>query len=179
VLVQYKEITDYVGYRFGDDGSVWSLWVPHAGPTPRLGKVWRRRKPVPQGDGHLGVSMPRGTRKNRLQLVHALILEAFVGPCPPGLECRHLDGNPANNRLDNLIWGTRIENQDDRRRHGIIGKGLKTQPPKPCLNCGRLTKPRINGRCNACNQYFKTHGKERTAEAVMKWHANHGTTWNQ
>jgi hypothetical protein len=30
-------------------------------------------------------------------------LEAFVGPRPPGLVCCHEDGDPANNRVENLI----------------------------------------------------------------------------
>jgi hypothetical protein len=34
------------------------------------------------------------------------------------MECRHLDGNPANNRLENLAWGTDKENGQDRIRHG-------------------------------------------------------------
>ena len=50
--------------------------------------------------------------------VHRLVLEAFEGPCPPGNECRHLDGNPTNNRLDNLKWGTPSENQADSIKHG-------------------------------------------------------------
>lgn len=49
--------------------------------------------------------------------VHRLVLEAFVGHRPPGMECRHLDGNKQNNRLDNLQWGTRSENQRDSIRH--------------------------------------------------------------
>ena len=50
--------------------------------------------------------------------VHRLVLETFVGPCPPGMECRHLDGNPQNNKLENLKWGTRSENRRDRTVHG-------------------------------------------------------------
>ena len=32
--------------------------------------------------------------------------------------CRHLDGNPHNNRLDNIVWGTVVENEADKVRHG-------------------------------------------------------------
>lgn len=50
--------------------------------------------------------------------VHRLVLETFVGPCPFGMECRHLDGNQKNNRVDNLRWGTHIENVGDTIIHG-------------------------------------------------------------
>ncbi len=52
--------------------------------------------------------------------VHTLVLTAFVGPCPEGMECCHWDGNPNNNRLDNLRWDTRRNNQIDTRRHGRL-----------------------------------------------------------
>ena len=52
--------------------------------------------------------------------VHRLVLEAFVGPCPEGMECRHLDGNPGNCRLENLTWGTRRQQYQDRVRHGTV-----------------------------------------------------------
>jgi hypothetical protein len=66
--------------------------------------------------GHLRVKLRQGQETKFF--VHTLVLTAFVGPCPQGMECRHLDGNPANNRLGNLKWGTPEENWADRRRHG-------------------------------------------------------------
>ncbi len=50
--------------------------------------------------------------------VHRLVLEAFVGPCPPGQQCRHLNDIPSDNRLENLRWGTPKENGEDRVRNG-------------------------------------------------------------
>lgn len=55
--------------------------------------------------------------------VHRLVLIAFRGPCPDGMECRHLDGNRHNPRLSNLRWGTYQENREDRIRHGRDNKG--------------------------------------------------------
>jgi len=52
-------------------------------------------------------------------LVHRIILEAFIGPCPPGHECNHLDGNPQNNCLENLEWTTRHENLKHAYRNGL------------------------------------------------------------
>ena len=50
--------------------------------------------------------------------VHQLVLLAFVGPMPEGQLTRHLDGNPQNNVLSNLRYGTALENSQDAVRHG-------------------------------------------------------------
>ena len=69
--------------------------------------------PTRQAYGYLSVQI-RGRRR----YVHALVLEAFVGPCPPNAETLHKDGVPENNRLENLHYGTPSENAYDRVRHG-------------------------------------------------------------
>jgi hypothetical protein len=49
--------------------------------------------------------------KGKTYKVHRLICEAFNGPAPEGADvCMHLDENSANNRPDNLAWGTQKEN---------------------------------------------------------------------
>ena len=69
--------------------------------------------------GHLLVVLGRGHSR----LVHRLVLDAFVGPRPHGKEALHGDGEPSNNRLWNLRWGTRSENVADTRRHGTMPLG--------------------------------------------------------
>jgi hypothetical protein len=71
----------------------------------------------PPAPGHLAVCLVQGGVK-RTRHVHRLVLEAFLGPCPEGMECCHDDGRPENNRLDNLRWDTRRANVQDRSRHG-------------------------------------------------------------
>ena len=51
-------------------------------------------------------------------MVHRLVLMAFVGPCPKGMEARHLNDQPQDNRIENLAWGTHAENYQDRVRNG-------------------------------------------------------------
>lgn len=51
-------------------------------------------------------------------LVHRLVLTTFIGPCPDGMQCRHLDGCKTNNHVDNLAWGTSVENHQDKLVHG-------------------------------------------------------------
>ena len=55
--------------------------------------------------------------------VHTLVLSAFVSPRPDGMECRHLNGDPTDNNLENLTWGTRSENQNYRATHGTSNRG--------------------------------------------------------
>lgn len=55
--------------------------------------------------------------------VHTLVATSFLGPRPPGAECRHLDGVKTNNRFTNLLWGTRAENEADRAAHGVTNRG--------------------------------------------------------
>jgi hypothetical protein len=57
--------------------------------------------------------------------VHCLVLECFVGPRPPGMQGRHLDGNRDHNYLENLAWGTPKENHADCLRHGTRMMGSK------------------------------------------------------
>lgn len=67
-----------------------------------------------------------GKRQHK-RFVHGMVLEAFVGPRPHDLQCRHLDGDSLNNELSNLRWGTALENiGEDRRRHGRIPRGVDT-----------------------------------------------------
>jgi hypothetical protein len=58
-------------------------------------------------------------------LIHRLILESFIGPCPEGMECCHWDGDTSNNRLDNLRWDTHKNNCQDQIRHGTTLRGDK------------------------------------------------------
>jgi predicted XRE-type DNA-binding protein len=56
--------------------------------------------------------------------LHRLVLETFVGPCPPGMEARHFpDRSHSNNRLDNLSWATKKQNAADKEVQGQSQKG--------------------------------------------------------
>jgi DNA-binding NarL/FixJ family response regulator len=66
----------------------------------------------------------KGVKQKRTHM-HRLIAEAFIGPPPFRMACvRHLDGNPRNNSISNLSWGTYKENEDDKFRHGTHAKRI-------------------------------------------------------
>lgn len=77
----------------------------------------------PQG-GYLLISLFRSGKPKTFS-VHRLVAKAFLGPCPDGMECRHLNGNPADNRSSNLAYGTRKQNHADKRLHGTAQRGEK------------------------------------------------------
>lgn len=68
--------------------------------------------------GYLAVTLQRKGRSRETRPVHRLVLTAFVGGPEPGQVCRHLNGVPADNRLENLCWGTQRENVEDTVAHG-------------------------------------------------------------
>jgi hypothetical protein len=126
--VTYKDLPGHPGYRVGDDGSVWTQWhkvgrgYRYGFKTVR-GEDWQPMKLRPNRAGRLSVVLFPGAVER--QVAH-LVLEAFVGPCPPGMECCHdPDPDPANNRLPNVRWGTKESNYADRDRHGRTARGEK------------------------------------------------------
>jgi hypothetical protein len=60
------------------------------------------------------------------------------------MECRHLDGDPANNHIDNLCWGTRSQNVYDAIRHGTFLLGVRHPGAK--LNPGLVHMVRFMAR---------------------------------
>jgi len=50
--------------------------------------------------------------------VHTIVLEAFAGPRPDGMQASHLDGDTTNNASANLEWATPKQNNAEKLRHG-------------------------------------------------------------
>lgn len=119
----WKPVESHGGrYEVSDLGRVRSLAQMTSDGRRLKTKLMSAR---PQKSGHLSVSLTTdGACRNAL--VHRLVLIAFVGPPPPGTHGLHRDGNPANNRLTNLRWGTPSENSLDAVRHGVHPQARKT-----------------------------------------------------
>jgi hypothetical protein len=114
----WAPIPGWDGYEVSSEGQVRS-WRHQTGRLlrPHILSVSKKR------NGYLGVTLYIQPRM-RYPLIHQLVLEAFVGPCPPGQEARHVDDSDrSNNSLRNLCWGTRKENAQDRDRHGHTPRG--------------------------------------------------------
>lgn len=120
--VVYKDIPGFPGYRAGSDGTIWSCWQA-TGRASRLTNHWRLMKQCLSPNGYLTIGL-RKDKKGFLCQVHRLVLMAFAGSCPGKIVC-HYDGNPINNRIENLRWGTQADNAADRARHARDGVGIR------------------------------------------------------
>lgn len=170
----WKPIKSYEGvYEVSSHGRVRSLdrvMVNSDGKSHRL----RGKQICPSTGkyGHKRVVLYSPGRPAETWQVHSLVLRAFVSERPDGLICRHLDGNPANNRLGNLTWGTPSENMYDKARHGVDHQRNKTH----CPLGHPLQEPNLQERkikvgwrcCKACHQARSDNynGSELTYEQL-------------
>jgi hypothetical protein len=113
-------------YEVSDQGRVRSLLFA----PPRVLSPYIHRDGYPVIDFCLGGGPKRRLRNQR---VHCLVLEAFIGPRPAGMYGCHNDGDPSNNRLENLRWDTPSSNLYDRVRHGRDHNVAKLSCPRAHL----------------------------------------------
>lgn len=72
-------------------------------------------KPEVMSYGYRRVDLHGPNGAYRREYVHRLVLLAFIGPCPEGMEALHgPNHDKADNRLCNLRWGTHQENISER-----------------------------------------------------------------
>lgn len=111
-----RVIPDAPDYGATPDGRIWSS----------KSGTWREVKTHRNGrTGYLKVALD-----GRTHLAHRVVLSAFWGPCPEGMQARHLNGKRDNNGIFNLAWGTWHENWDDRISHGTANRGERSPRTK-------------------------------------------------
>lgn len=123
-MERWKWVVGYEGYyQVSDQGRVRSVDRIVSFEDGRVRRFPGRLLKLKRHNqyGYPLAAICRGPEK-RWRTVHQLVMEAFVGPCPPGKEIRHKQRNlrPA---LSNLRYGTRAENAADMRRHGTVMRG--------------------------------------------------------
>ena len=102
--------------------------------------------------GYMVVVLSNGgtTQKHR---VHRMVLDAFCGECPDGHEACHNNGDPSDNRIENLRWDTRRNNRLDMKKHGTMPDHRGTNHPLSRLNNEKVNAIRI--------LYSKTNARQR------------------
>lgn len=106
--------------------------------------------------------------------VHRLVLEAFVGPCPRGLVCRHLNSVRSDNRVENLVWGTHKENANDRERTENHNRGSGNPRAKLSdSDVAEMRKAFAGGGVSFC-----ALAKKYGVTSVAVRYAVRGATWS-
>ncbi len=160
--VVYRRL-DFLGfpdYRVGTDGSVWSRKVERRryekGP-------WKRMRTVNLADGKGTIRkkqilslVEEGKRKT--YQVHRLVLLAFVGPCPDGMQCCHWDDHGDNNELSNLRWDYPEGNMRDKYRNGRIQKGESSPKSKLTNSEVRLIRRMIREKRHSLRKIGRIFG---------------------
>ncbi|MDW9568066.1 hypothetical protein GHK65_28670 [Sinorhizobium meliloti] len=113
---EWRPVEGYPGYEVSDLGRVRSWRSNGKGGGFRASP--RVLSPSKKRNGYLQVNLWRDGVRSTFT-VHSLVAEAFIGRRPDGQECRHRDGDKANNRKGNLLWGTPSENTMDNVTLGV------------------------------------------------------------
>lgn len=172
---EWRPVVGYEGlYEVSDHGSVRSLdrEVKYSNGGVRIHRG-RMLRPDRHRNGRLQVCLYRNG-KGPQHMVHRLVLEAFVGPCPPGMIGCHWDDDPDNNHVSNLRWDTISANMQDKVRNGghhlanltHCPRGHEYTPENTYI--GRQANGGTHRKCRACGrERFHERKAARRAHAVL------------
>lgn len=184
----WRPVPGYEGlYQVSDQGRMWSepRWID------RRIRGWffltgRVLKPLFDPYGYPKYSLSKDGVQRQYK-AHTLVLTAFVGPCPPGMEgCHDPDRNPTNNHLANLRWDTHGNNLRDKVRHGTDHHASRTRCPRRHEYSEINTRQTSVGRqCRACGKAHNRlcrgrvcdHTSAEFIEAADWYYRNPGRRW--
>ena len=155
--IEWKPIADAPGWLVSNDARM-------RGPRGRDLKLQI------SDSGHRFVQVRVGGRNGvtRKLYVHREMLKAFVGPCEPGNEGRHLDGDPAVNDLSRLAWGDRFDQREDDRRNGVNRRSADALAPEAVRSIRELRRQGISLRGIGA-QFGVSHTTVRQIAAGMRY----------
>jgi hypothetical protein len=112
----------------------------------------RRRKGAPitprvSNRGYALVDYTQDDGRRVTRTVHTVLLEAFTGPRPPGMQACHFDDQPLHNCHENLRWDDDPANRIDRMRNSPA----QPKAERKCILCGQVVH-HGGRRCTDCVQ---------------------------
>ena len=131
----YKTIPEFPAFEISECGEIRNIETSRSHPV------------------RLNAGYYRTTIRNKTCYVHALVMQAHIGPRPTGAVVRHLDGNPLNNSVLNLVYGTYTQNRHDMIQHGTYDRKLNPRKVRIIRGLAKIgfTQKRISEIFNVHN----------------------------
>ena len=143
--------------------------VSTKGQVRMKGKQPRKPSITPTGYHVIVFSVPG--KKHVGRYVHRMVMEAFVGSCPRGLEVSHLNGNNSDNRLVNLKYESKKDNHARKVQHQTDYNGERNPAAK-------LTKQKVK-EIRASTETEITLAKIYGVSRAAIGRARRGDSWRQ
>jgi len=163
-------IAGWPGYYITSRGRVLSEWSKSG---QRI-TVAHEIKPMPSEPGHCRAMLYRDGSTER-HLVHRLVLEHFDRLAVDGEQGRHIDGDPGNNALWNLRWGSQTDNRRDSNEHGTGRRYQKLTPEQVAeirsrASAGESAASLGRGFAVSDTQVRNIiHARQWAAESALSW----------
>lgn len=168
----YRATPSFVGYEVNVVGCVRSYKV-------KIGRIWsigttpRQLTACVDTKGYPRFCISVSGR-HRYPGAHQLVLEAFVGPCPEGMESCHNDGDSRNCRLDNLRWDTHSNNTLDKATHGTFRDIRGELNPSAKLKLDQVIEIKLLiakglGNTKIASRFGLTHHKVSEIRRGVNW----------
>jgi hypothetical protein len=149
--------------------------IPGTNGTYEVSDAGRARGPrgllsptlTSNGYRKIGIALDGRRVQRRL---HRLVAAAFVDGHQPELDACHINGDKADNRAENLKWGTRSENIRDQVRHGTHRSSARTH----CtyghpLDASNVTYAKGYRSCATCLEHRRiTRAEKRRLKKVRE-----------
>lgn len=146
----WKDVKGYEGmYKVSSYGRVYSLTRERF--NAKEGRIYKGRmlKPNVQKYGYKCAAL-LSDGEHKLKKIHRLVAEAFIPNPDNKPTVDHIDGNPSNNRVDNLRWATVKENINNPltlcHKYGKVDLG-KNPMATPVYGIDILTGERLDFDC--------------------------------
>lgn len=118
---EFKILNDFTAYRISNFGRIQSRWQrisAYNGFGIIIKDIWKDLKPKDDGKGYLQVHLTDGKNRKTYR-IHSLVALYFLGKSPKDKPIiRHLDSNKKNNHIQNLAYGSYVENENDKIENG-------------------------------------------------------------
>ena len=153
----WKDIADMKGYMISSCGNIKSVDRTTQYPDGHIQKFKGRQLKTPLVGGYHSVTIKRRTYK-----VHRLVAKAFMPNPHNKPQINHINGDKADNRVENLEWVTASENTKHAYDNGLASMDKETR--QKISNSYRQYSDNLSAEEKE-EIYASRRGRKRSAEA--------------